>query len=85
MYLIGYIQGFKFPESYFDQIVFGSGTGALSASGTTLFTRIGNKAAVTESLVRSYPTSVWTRSIRLGTEEFNGQTIREVGISETTT
>jgi hypothetical protein len=72
-------------QSYFDQIVFGSGTGTLSASRTTLFTRIGNKAAVTESLVRSYPTSVWTRSIRLGTEEFNGQTIREVGISDTTT
>jgi uncharacterized protein (DUF2164 family) len=72
-------------QSYFDQIVFGSGTGTLSPSRTTLFTRIGNKAAVTESLVRSYPTSVWTRSIRLGTEEFNGQTIREVGISDTTT
>lgn len=72
-------------QSYFDQIVFGSGTGTLSASRTTLFTRIGNKAAVTESLVRSYPTSVWTRRIRLGTEEFNGQTIREVGISDTTT
>lgn len=72
-------------QSYFDQIVFGSGTGALSASRTTLFARIGNKAATTESLVRSYPTSVWTKSIRLGTEEFNGQTIREVGISDTTT
>lgn len=72
-------------QSYFDQIVFGSGTGTLSPSRTTLFTRIGNKAAVTESLVRSYPTSVWTRSIRLGTEEFNGHTIREVGISDTTT
>jgi hypothetical protein len=72
-------------QSYFDQIVFGSGTGTLSPSRTTLFTRIGNKAAVTESLVRSYPTSIWTRSIRLGTEEFNGQTIREVGISDTTT
>ena len=72
-------------QSYFDQIVFGSGTGTLSASRTTLFTRIGNKAAVTESLVRSYPTSVWTRSIRLETGEFNGQTIREVGISDTTT
>lgn len=72
-------------QSYFDQIVFGSGTGTLSASRTTLFTRIGNKAAVTESLVRSYPTSVWTRSISLGTEEFNGNTIREVGISDTTT
>lgn len=72
-------------QSYFDQIVFGSGTGTLSPSRTTLFTRIGNKAAVTESLVRSYPTSVWTRKITLGTEEFNGQTIREVGISDTTT
>lgn len=72
-------------QSYFDQIVFGSGTGTLSASRTTLFTKIGNKAAVTESLVRSYPTSVWTRKITLGTEEFNGQTIREVGISDTTT
>lgn len=72
-------------QSYFDNIVFGSGTGTLDPSRTTLFSRIGNKAASTESLVRSYPTSIWTRSIRLGTEEFNGQTIREVGISETTT
>lgn len=72
-------------QSYFDQIVFGSGTGILSPSRTTLFTKIDNKAAVTESLVRSYPTSVWTRSIRLGTEEHNGTTIREVGISDTTT
>ena len=71
--------------SYFDRIVFGSGTGTLSPSRTTLFTWIGSKVATTESLVRSYPTSVWTRSIRLGTEEFNGQTIREVGISDTTT
>lgn len=72
-------------QSYFDQIVFGSGTGILSPSRTTLFTWIGNKAATTESLVRSYPTSVWTKKITLGTEEFNGQTIREVGISNTTT
>ena len=72
-------------QSYFDQIVFGSGTGILSPSRTTLFNRIGNKAAVAESLVRSYPTSVWTKKITLGTEEFNGQTIREVGISDTTT
>lgn len=72
-------------SSYFDQIVFGSGTGTLDPARTTLFNRVGNKAAVTESLVRSYPTSVLTKTIRLGTEEFNGNIIREVGISEITT
>ena len=72
-------------QSYFDQIVFGSGTGTLAASRTTLFNRIGNKAAVTESSVRSYPNSAWTRKIRLETGEHNGTTLREVGISETTT
>jgi hypothetical protein len=71
-------------QSYFDRIVFGSGTGILSPSRTTLFTWIGSKVATEESLVRSYPTSVWTKKITLGTEEFNGQTIREVGISNTT-
>ena len=29
--------------------------------------------------------STWTRKIRLGTTEFNGNTITEVGISEDTT
>lgn len=72
-------------SSYFDQIVFGTGTGTLSASRTTLFNRIGNKAAVTESLVRSYPTSVWTKKIRLETGEYNGNILTEVGISDTTT
>ena len=72
-------------SSYFDQIVFGTGTGALSAGRTTLFNKVGNKAAVQDSLVRSYPTSVWTKKITLGTEEFNGNTLTEVGISETTT
>lgn len=71
--------------SYFDNIVIGSGTGTLDPSRTTLFSRIGNKAASTESLVRSYPTSVWTKMVRLGVGDFNGNTIREIGISETTT
>lgn len=71
--------------SYFVNIVFGSGTGPLDPTRTTLFNIIGSKAASNESLVRSYPTSVWTRSIRLGVGDFNGNTIREIGISETTT
>ena len=48
-------------QSYFDNIVFGSGAGDLSPARTTLFNRVGSKAAVTEQLIRSYPTSVWTR------------------------
>lgn len=71
-------------NTYFVNIVFGSGTGTLSTSRTTLFSRIDSKAATTTQLVRAYPTSVWTRSIRLGANEYNGQTIREVGISDTT-
>lgn len=71
--------------TYFDQIVYGSGTGTPTVGRTTLFNRIGNKAATTEQLIRAYPTSQWTRSIRLGTSDNNGQMIREVGISNTTT
>lgn len=72
-------------NTYFTNIVFGSGTGTLSASRTTLFSRIGNKTATQTQLIRAYPTSVWTKSIRLGASEFNGQFIREVGISEDAT
>ena len=72
-------------SSYFDQIVFGTGTGTLAASRKTLFNRVGNKAAVQESIVRSYPTSVWTKKIRLETGEYNGNILTEVGISDTTT
>ena len=72
-------------QSFFDQIVFGSGDGTISASRTTLFNRISNKPAVLESLVRSYPTSVITKRIRLETGDHNGVTLTEVGISETTT
>lgn len=72
-------------SSYFDQIVFGTGTGTLAPSRTTLFNRVGNKAAVQESLVRSNPTSVWTKKTRLETGEYNGNILTEVGISDTTT
>ena len=72
-------------SSYFDNIVFGKGTGEFSPARTTLFNRVGSKAAVTEQLIRAYPTSVWTKSIRLGTGEFNGHAFTEIGISDTTT
>lgn len=72
-------------STYFVNIVFGSGTGTLSAARTSLFTKVGSKAATTDQLVLSYPTSVWTRTIRLGTDEFNGNILREIGISDDAT
>lgn len=72
-------------QTFFVNIVFGEGTGTPTSSRTTLFSRIGYKAAETDQLIRSYPTSVWTRKIRLGTEEYNGKIITEVGISNQTT
>ena len=72
-------------QTFFVNIVFGSGTGTLDATRTTLFTRIGSKAAANEQLVRSYPISSWRRYIRLGVDEFNGNTLREIGISDDAT
>ena len=72
-------------QTYFVNIVFGTGTGTPTASGTTLFNRLGYKSAVDEEIVRSYPTSKWVRKIRLESSEYNGSTITEVGISEDTT
>jgi len=72
-------------QTFFVNIVFGSGTGTLDATRTTLFTRIGSKAAINEQLIRSYPISVWTRYVRLGVDEFNGNTLREIGISDDAT
>ena len=70
---------------FFNNIVFGSGTGTLSVGRTTLFNRIGYKAAETTELIRAYPTSILTRKIRLGADEYNGLYIREVGISDDST
>ena len=72
-------------QSYFDHIVFGTGTGALSVARTTLFNRLGSKPAQPERLVRDYPTSILTKMIRLESGEYNGNILTEVGISETTT
>lgn len=72
-------------STYFTNIVFGTGSGIPTPERTILFNRLGSKPAETEEVIRAYPTSKWTRKIRLGTLEYNGNTITEVGISETTT
>lgn len=72
-------------SSYFDQIVFGTGSGTMDPTRTTLFNRVGNKPCSTVELIREFPVSKWTKSIRLEATEFNGNILTEVGISETTT
>jgi hypothetical protein len=72
-------------STFFTNIVYGSGTGVLSSARTTLFARVGSKAAADESVVRSYPLSVWTRKIRLDVNDNNGMFLREVGISDDAT
>lgn len=72
-------------NSYFTNIVFGKGTGTLDPSRTTLFNRLGSKSAVTEETVKDFPISRWTRKITLNPEEFVGNTITEVGISDDST
>ena len=71
-------------NSYFTHIHFGSGTGTLDPSRTTLFSSLGNRSAVVEEKIKAYPVSKVTKRIRLEPEEYIGQTITEVGTSEAT-
>ena len=72
-------------NTYFVNILFGTGTGTPSASDTALFNKLGYKAAEDVEIVRSYPNSKWVRKIRLESSEYNDSTITEVGISNETT
>ena len=71
-------------NSYFNYIHFGSGTGTLDPSRTTLFTPLGNRTATVDEIIKEYPVSKVTKKIILNPEEYVGQTITEVGISEVT-
>lgn len=67
--------------AYFANIHFGSGTGTLSPSRTTLFSHLGTKSAVDEEIIKAVPLSSWKRKIVLNPEEYVGNTISEVGIA----
>lgn len=71
-------------QTFFDNVVFGTSTGTLSVSRNTLFNRLGSKPAQPENLVRDYPSSIWTKTIRLESGEYNGSILTEVGISNET-
>lgn len=68
-------------STYFVNIHFGTGTGSLSPARTTLFTHLGTKVAVDDTLIKSIPLSTWKRKIVLNPEEFVGSTITEVGVA----
>ena len=68
-------------SSYFTNIHFGTGSGTLLQTRTSLFAHLGTKAAANEEIIRGFPISTWKRKIIINPEEFVGQTFREVGIS----
>lgn len=68
-------------STYFVNIHFGTGSGTLSPSRTSLFTHLGTKAAADEELVKAIPNSSWKRKIVLNPEEYVGYTLSEVGIA----
>ncbi len=68
-------------NSYFLNIHFGTGTGTLSPTRTSLFTHLGTKTAETVETVKALPTTTWKRKITLNPEEYVGSEITEVGIA----
>lgn len=70
-------------NSYFNYIHFGKGEGALDTSRNVLFDELGYKQAVTEEIIKDFPVSRWVRKIVLNPEEYIGESITEVGISDT--
>lgn len=76
------INGYPYPNRYFNYIHYGRGSGTPSASDTQLFSII-SSAEVTDPIY-SYSHGVisLTKKIVIGTETSNGETITEVGIGQ---
>lgn len=68
-------------NAYFVNIHFGTGTGALAVTRTSLFAHLGTRAATDDTLVRAFPNSSWRRRIVLNPEEFVGASLSEVGVA----
>src|SRR5699024_964845 len=65
-------------NTFFTNIHFGNGEGTLSTSKTSLFNPVGVKSAVVDEVIKSFPVSRVTKSIRLNPEEYVGYTFTEV-------
>lgn len=71
-------------SSYFGYIFFGTGSGTLSPTRTSLFSHLGYKTAVNDAQSKALPTSWWRQKIVLNPEEYVGSTLTEVGIGYST-
>jgi hypothetical protein len=67
--------------SFFVNIHFGTGTGTMDPTRTTLFSHLGTKAAVDEEKQLGHTYSKMIRKITLDPAEYVGQTLTEVGIA----
>ena len=68
-------------QPFFDYIHFGTGTGTLSPSRTSLFSHLGTKSASSDVVRRALPTSWRRRQIVLNPEEYVGHELTEVGVA----
>ena len=71
--------------AYFGAIQFGTGTGTLVSSRTSLFSFLGAKTAIDDVLTRTVPTASWRRKIVLNPEDNVGAVLTEIGIGYDTT
>lgn len=67
---------------YFRYINFGTGTGSIEPTRTTLFAPLGAKEAEMDEIILALPTSKVVRKITINPEEYVGATITEVGVSD---
>ena len=68
-------------NTYFVNIHYGTGTGTLDASRTSLFTHKGTRTAINDEINKALPMSSWRRKIVLNPEEEVGTIFTEVGIA----
>ena len=68
-------------STFFVYIAYGTGTGILAATRTSLFTHKGMAAATTDATSKALPTSWWRRYITLASESEVGTIITELGVA----
>ena len=74
--------GISWECYHLQNISFGTGSGTLDVTRTSMFSQLGVKAATAVDTVYDHPTSYVTKEIRLEAEEYNGSTITEVGFQD---
>ena len=71
--------GVSYYATPLEAISVGTGTGTLDVARTALFSYLGRIIPTTVETVYDYPTSYITKEIRIEADQYNGNTITEVG------